>query len=86
MEQFEKILRHIKSGIESNADLECEDERVDDKGFFIQRTVFSNVKESLLQHKVSDFKSKGRELAVFTQYAWSMHGGRLSALIKRVAK
>ena len=42
-EQFEKILRYIKSGIESNATLECGGDRFGSKGYFIQPTVFSNV-------------------------------------------
>jgi acyl-CoA reductase-like NAD-dependent aldehyde dehydrogenase len=42
-EQFEKILRYIKSGAESNATLECGGQRFGSKGYFIQPTVFSNV-------------------------------------------
>ncbi|KAL5544232.1 hypothetical protein UlMin_008016 [Ulmus minor] len=47
-EQFEKILRFIKSGIESNATLECGGERFGSKGYFIQPTVFSNVQDDML--------------------------------------
>ncbi|KAK9747926.1 hypothetical protein RND81_02G023900 [Saponaria officinalis] len=47
-EQFEKVLRYIKSGIETNAKLECGGERIGSKGFFIQPTVFSNVKDDML--------------------------------------
>lgn len=43
MEQFEKVLRYIKSGIDGNATLECGGERIGSKGFFVQPTVFSNV-------------------------------------------
>ncbi|PIN01760.1 Aldehyde dehydrogenase [Handroanthus impetiginosus] len=46
-EQFEKVLRYIRSGIDSNATLECGGERIGSKGFFIQPTVFSNVKEDM---------------------------------------
>ncbi|GFP95454.1 aldehyde dehydrogenase family 2 member b4 mitochondrial [Phtheirospermum japonicum] len=46
--QFEKILRYIKSGVDSNATLECGGERVGSKGYFIQPTVFSNVKDDML--------------------------------------
>lgn len=42
-EQFQKVLRYIKSGMESNAKLECGGDRLGSKGFFIQPTVFSNV-------------------------------------------
>ncbi|KAL2459400.1 Aldehyde dehydrogenase family 2 member B4 [Forsythia ovata] len=42
-EQFEKVLRYIRSGIDSNATLECGGERLGSKGFFIRPTVFSNV-------------------------------------------
>lgn len=47
VEQFEKILRYIKLGVESNATLECGGERFGSKGFFIQPTVFSNVKDDM---------------------------------------
>lgn len=42
-EQFEKILRYIRSGIESGAKLEAGGERFGTKGYYIQPTVFSNV-------------------------------------------
>lgn len=41
--QFEKILKYIRSGKESNATLECGGDRFGSKGYFIQPTVFSNV-------------------------------------------
>ncbi|KAH6757022.1 aldehyde dehydrogenase 2B4 [Perilla frutescens var. hirtella] len=47
-EQFEKVLRYIKSGIDSNATLECGGERVGSKGYFVQPTVFSNVQDDML--------------------------------------
>ncbi|CAK9169371.1 unnamed protein product [Ilex paraguariensis] len=47
-EQFEKVLRYIRSGIESNATLECGGGRLGSKGFFIQPTVFSNVQDDML--------------------------------------
>lgn len=47
-EQFEKILRYIRLGVESNATLECGGERFGSKGFFIQPTVFSNVQVLLI--------------------------------------
>jgi len=43
VEQFEKVLRYIRSGIESHATLECGGDRLGSKGFFVQPTVFSNV-------------------------------------------
>ena len=46
-EQFDKVLRYIKSGVDSNATLECGGERIGSKGFFIQPTVFSNVQVTL---------------------------------------
>ncbi|GAV75617.1 Aldedh domain-containing protein/UQ_con domain-containing protein [Cephalotus follicularis] len=46
--QFQKILRYIKYGIESNATLEYGGERLDSTGFFIQPTVFSDVKDDML--------------------------------------
>ncbi|XP_019437160.1 PREDICTED: aldehyde dehydrogenase family 2 member B4, mitochondrial-like isoform X2 [Lupinus angustifolius] len=47
-EQFEKIFRYIRSGIESNATLECGGQRIGSKGFFIQPTIFSNVQDDML--------------------------------------
>ncbi|KAG9138041.1 hypothetical protein Leryth_001301 [Lithospermum erythrorhizon] len=47
-EQFNKVLKYIKSGVESNATLECGGERFGSKGYFIQPTVFSNVQDNML--------------------------------------
>ncbi|XP_071710187.1 aldehyde dehydrogenase family 2 member B4, mitochondrial-like [Rutidosis leptorrhynchoides] len=47
-EQFEKILRYIKSGVESDATLECGGDRFGSKGYYIQPTVFSNVKDDMV--------------------------------------
>ncbi|KAJ4845383.1 Aldehyde dehydrogenase 2 member B4, mitochondrial [Turnera subulata] len=47
-EQFQKVLRYIRSGIESNATLECGGDRLGSRGYFIQPTVFSNVQEDML--------------------------------------
>lgn len=43
-DQFEKILRYIRSGVESGATLETGGDKLGNKGFYIQPTVFSNVK------------------------------------------
>ncbi|KAK8582856.1 hypothetical protein V6N13_069624 [Hibiscus sabdariffa] len=48
LEQFEKILRYIRSGIESGATLETGGERMGNKGYYIQPTVFSNVQDDML--------------------------------------
>ncbi|XP_071724473.1 benzaldehyde dehydrogenase, mitochondrial-like [Rutidosis leptorrhynchoides] len=47
-EQFEKIMKYIKSGTESGAILETGGERLGSKGYYVQPTVFSNVKEDML--------------------------------------
>ncbi|KAH7570262.1 hypothetical protein ACOSP7_018299 [Xanthoceras sorbifolium] len=47
-EQFEKIMKYIRSGIDSGATLETGGDRLGKKGFYIQPTVFSNVKEDML--------------------------------------
>ncbi|KAK2999624.1 hypothetical protein RJ639_023258 [Escallonia herrerae] len=47
-EQFEKILRYIRSGVESSATLECGGGRLGSKGFYIQPTVFSGVQDHML--------------------------------------
>lgn len=47
--QFEKILKYIRSGIESGATLESGGERIGSKGYYIQPTVFSNVQALYLQ-------------------------------------
>ncbi|CAN6814942.1 unnamed protein product [Brassica oleracea] len=46
--QFEKVMRYIRSGVESNATLECGGHQIGNKGYFIQPTVFSNVKDDML--------------------------------------
>ncbi|KAF5449852.1 hypothetical protein F2P56_030255, partial [Juglans regia] len=46
--QFEKILKYIKSGVESGATLEAGGERLGNKGYYIKPTVFSNVKDDML--------------------------------------
>ncbi|GMH21475.1 hypothetical protein Nepgr_023317 [Nepenthes gracilis] len=47
-EQFEKVLRYIRYGIESHAKLECGGDRIGSKGYFIQPTVFSDVKDDMV--------------------------------------
>ncbi|PIA40491.1 hypothetical protein AQUCO_02500299v1 [Aquilegia coerulea] len=47
-EQFEKVMRYIKSGVESGATLESGGERFGSKGYYIQPTVFSNVQDGML--------------------------------------
>ncbi|XP_048232763.1 benzaldehyde dehydrogenase, mitochondrial [Ricinus communis] len=47
-EQFEKILKYIRSGVESGATLETGGDRFGAKGYYIQPTVFSNVKDDML--------------------------------------
>ncbi|XP_028754408.1 aldehyde dehydrogenase family 2 member B7, mitochondrial isoform X1 [Neltuma alba] len=47
-EQFEKILKYIRSGVESGATLETGGERLGDKGFYVKPTVFTNVQDNML--------------------------------------
>lgn len=47
-DQFKKILNYIRSGIESGATLETGGERLGNKGYYIQPTVFSDVKDDML--------------------------------------
>ncbi|GMI99732.1 aldehyde dehydrogenase 2A, aldehyde dehydrogenase 2B4, aldehyde dehydrogenase 2 [Hibiscus trionum] len=47
-DQFEKIMKYIRSGVESGATLETGGKRIGDKGYYIQPTVFSNVNEDML--------------------------------------
>ncbi|XP_057983196.1 benzaldehyde dehydrogenase, mitochondrial-like [Malania oleifera] len=46
--QFNKIIKFIRSGIESGATLESGGERFGSRGYFIQPTVFSNVQDDML--------------------------------------
>ncbi|KAJ6833389.1 aldehyde dehydrogenase family 2 member B7, mitochondrial-like [Iris pallida] len=46
-EQFNKVLRYINSGINSGASLVTGGERLGSKGFYIQPTVFSDVKDDM---------------------------------------
>eukprot|EP00262_Sarcandra_glabra_P017648 TRINITY_DN6114_c0_g1_i1.p1 TRINITY_DN6114_c0_g1~~TRINITY_DN6114_c0_g1_i1.p1 ORF type:complete len:539 (-),score=111.62 TRINITY_DN6114_c0_g1_i1:116-1732(-) len=47
-EQFNKIMKYIRSGIESGATLESGGERIGTKGYYIEPTVFSDVKDDML--------------------------------------
>ena len=46
-EQFKKILDLIESGKKEGATLECGGSRIGSRGYFIQPTVFSNVKDTM---------------------------------------
>ncbi|KAJ4711129.1 Aldehyde dehydrogenase [Melia azedarach] len=46
--QFNKILRYIRSGVDSGAKLETGGERYGAKGYYIKPTVFSNVEDDML--------------------------------------
>ena len=46
-EQFSKVLGLIESGKKEGAKLECGGGRHGDKGYFIQPTVFSDVKDHM---------------------------------------
>lgn len=46
-EQFNKILGYIESGKQEGATLSCGGARVGDKGYFVQPTVFSEVKDEM---------------------------------------
>lgn len=45
-EQFKKILKYIKHGVDSGATLQAGGDRLGSKGYYIQPTVFSDVKVS----------------------------------------
>lgn len=47
-EQFSKVMSYIRSGIESGATLEAGGDRFGNKGYYIQPTVFSDVKDDML--------------------------------------
>ncbi|KAL4577194.1 hypothetical protein LXL04_013298 [Taraxacum kok-saghyz] len=47
-EQFEKILKYIRSGVENGATLETGGERFGSEGYYVQPTVFSNVQDNML--------------------------------------
>ncbi|KAF3607193.1 hypothetical protein DY000_02046313 [Brassica cretica] len=47
-EQFKKILKYIKHGVESGATLQAGGDRFGSKGYYIQPTVFSDVKDDML--------------------------------------
>ncbi|XP_010552639.1 PREDICTED: aldehyde dehydrogenase family 2 member B7, mitochondrial [Tarenaya hassleriana] len=47
-EQFQKILKYIRSGIESGATLQAGGDQLGSKGYYIQPTVFSDVKDEML--------------------------------------
>ncbi|KMZ61155.1 Aldehyde dehydrogenase [Zostera marina] len=53
--QFKKILGCIKSGVESGATLETGGGRFGNKGFYVQPTIFSNVKDEMFIAKEEIF-------------------------------
>ncbi|KAL2546915.1 Aldehyde dehydrogenase family 2 member B7 [Forsythia ovata] len=53
--QFKKILKYIRSGTESGAKLETGGDKLGTKGYYIQPTVFSNVKDDMLIAKEEIF-------------------------------
>ncbi|WVZ81601.1 hypothetical protein U9M48_028956 [Paspalum notatum var. saurae] len=46
-EQFNKILRYIRSGVDSGAILVTGGDRLGDKGFYVQPTIFSDVQDGM---------------------------------------
>ena len=54
-EQFEKILRYIRAGVDSGATLETGGDRLGEKGYYIKPTVFSNVQVSLFGGETCKF-------------------------------
>lgn len=46
-EQFKKILRYIKSGVDSGATLVTGGDKLGDKGYYIQPTIFSDVQDGI---------------------------------------
>lgn len=57
-EMMTKVLGYIESGKQQGAKLECGGKRIGDVGFFIEPTVFSNVKDDMkiAQEEVCLFK------------------------------
>ncbi|KAG2328470.1 hypothetical protein Bca52824_011198 [Brassica carinata] len=49
-EQFEKILKYIRHGVDSGATLQAGGDRLGSKGYYIQPTVFSDVKDDMLKY------------------------------------
>ncbi|KAK7250546.1 hypothetical protein RIF29_33051 [Crotalaria pallida] len=47
-DQFQKIFKYIRSGVESGATLETGGDRFGNKGYYVQPTVFSNVQDDML--------------------------------------
>jgi len=46
-DQFKKILRYIKSGVDSGATLVTGGDKIGDKGYYIQPTIFSDVQDGM---------------------------------------
>jgi acyl-CoA reductase-like NAD-dependent aldehyde dehydrogenase len=61
--QFEKVLSYLKLGVEQGAKLECGGARHGDKGYFIQPTLFSDVKDDMqiaTDEVGSDYNTMGK--------------------------
>lgn len=61
-EQFNKVLNYIRSGKESGAKLETGGDKIGSKGYYIQPTVFSDVKVLPLLYPKQPFFTKALEL------------------------
>ena len=46
-EQMDRILGYVKSGLSAGADLVCGGNRVGDRGYFVEPTIFDNVKDEM---------------------------------------
>ncbi|CAD5982561.1 Aldehyde dehydrogenase, mitochondrial [Planktothrix tepida] len=46
-EQFNKVMGYIESGVRENAQMLCGGHRVGDRGFFIEPTIFANVRDEM---------------------------------------
>ncbi|MBE9143491.1 aldehyde dehydrogenase family protein [Planktothrix mougeotii] len=46
-EQFNKVMSYIESGIKEDAQMLCGGHRVGDRGFFIEPTIFANVRDEM---------------------------------------
>ena len=90
-EQFDKILDLIESGRKEGAKLECGGARHGQKGYFIQPTVFSDVKDDMriAKEEVHDIFSyacksvtdRSENFPTFFNRILKLHAGRCGGLM-----
>ncbi len=89
--QFDKVMGYIETGKKEGAKLVCGGGRVGDRGYFIQPTVFADVKDDMTHraggdfrpgdehHQVQEHRRSGRRAPTAPTTAWPRRCGRATS-------